>query len=159
MSDKRRAEIEAKRAKLAELRKARADRQRAETERRQSEVTCRILSTDIQRSTSGQTVGPSTAARRDIDDLVNALVGTSRGGVDSTGDVTPSSSLPGTPPRQSTLLHSSSALSPSGRVSRQSDVGSDRFSMGTTMVASSNSATDHVVERYVSLGPSVDGWL
>lgn len=39
MSDKRRAEIEAKRAKLAELRKARADRQRAETERRQSEVT------------------------------------------------------------------------------------------------------------------------
>lgn len=38
MSDKRRAEIEAKRAKLAELRKARADRQRAETERRQAEV-------------------------------------------------------------------------------------------------------------------------
>ena len=38
MSDKRRAEIEAKRAKLAELRKARADRQRAETERRQSEA-------------------------------------------------------------------------------------------------------------------------
>ena len=30
MSEKRRAEIEAKRAKLAELRKARADRQKAE---------------------------------------------------------------------------------------------------------------------------------
>lgn len=42
MSDKRRAEIEAKRAKLAELRKARADRQRAETERRQSEVSLRL---------------------------------------------------------------------------------------------------------------------
>jgi dynein intermediate chain len=38
MSEKRRAEIEAKRAKLAELRKARADRQRQETERRQSDV-------------------------------------------------------------------------------------------------------------------------
>ncbi|KAN0088532.1 WD40-repeat-containing domain protein [Tylopilus felleus] len=128
MSDKRRAEIEAKRAKLAELRKARADRQRAETQRRQSEATA----------------GPSTAARRDVDDLVNALVGATRGGVDSTGDVTPSSSLPDTPPRQSALLHSSSALSPSGRVSRQSDVGSDRLSMGVTMVAS---ATDHIVER------------
>ena len=38
MSDKRRAEIEAKRAKLADLRKARADRQKAENERRASEV-------------------------------------------------------------------------------------------------------------------------
>ena len=38
MSDKRRAELEAKRAKLAELRKARADRQRTETERRAVEV-------------------------------------------------------------------------------------------------------------------------
>lgn len=38
MSDKRRAEIELKRAKLAELRKARADRQKADAERRTSEV-------------------------------------------------------------------------------------------------------------------------
>jgi dynein intermediate chain len=117
MSDKRRAEIEAKRAKLAELRKARADRQRAETERRQTEP------------------GPSSIARRDVDDLVNQLVG-SRGGLDTGGDVTPSSSLPNTPPRPSTNLLHGSALSPSGRVSRQSDVGSDRdrVSMGTTMV-------------------------
>ncbi|KAG2129234.1 WD40-repeat-containing domain protein [Suillus bovinus] len=92
MSDKRRAEIEAKRAKLAELRKARADRQRAETERRQQ-----------------------NGARRDVDDLVNQLVG-SRSGLDTGGDITPSSSLPNTPPRP--------------------DVGSDkdRVSMGTTMV-------------------------
>ncbi|KIJ62044.1 hypothetical protein HYDPIDRAFT_30860 [Hydnomerulius pinastri MD-312] len=126
MSDKRRAEIEAKRAKLAELRKARADRQRLDNERR-----------------------PSTAARRDVDDLVHALVGGSRGGFDSGGDITPSSSLPGTPPRQNTLLYSSSTLSPSGRVSRQSDVGSasERISLGTTMVGSANAATDHVVER------------
>lgn len=34
MSDKRRAEIEAKRLKLAELRKARADRQKLDLERR-----------------------------------------------------------------------------------------------------------------------------
>jgi hypothetical protein len=38
MSDKRRAEIEAKRQKLAELRKARADRQKADNERRASDV-------------------------------------------------------------------------------------------------------------------------
>lgn len=38
MSDKVRAEIEAKRAKLAELRKARADRKKADAERRVSEV-------------------------------------------------------------------------------------------------------------------------
>lgn len=35
MSDKRRAEIEAKKAKLNELRKARAERQKAEAEKRQ----------------------------------------------------------------------------------------------------------------------------
>lgn len=117
MSDKRRAEIEAKRAKLAELRKARADRQRAETERRQTEP------------------GPSSGARRDVDDLVNQLVG-SRSGLDTGGELTPSSSLPNTPPRPSTNLLYGSTLSPSGRVSRQSDVGSDRdrVGMGTTMV-------------------------
>jgi dynein intermediate chain len=38
MSDKRRAEIEAKREKLAQLRQARLDRQRVEQERRQSEA-------------------------------------------------------------------------------------------------------------------------
>ncbi|KAH7911054.1 WD40-repeat-containing domain protein [Hygrophoropsis aurantiaca] len=131
MSDKRRAEIEAKRAKLAELRKARADRQRAETERRQSE-----------------NAGPSPAARRDVDDLVMALVGGSRNGVDSAGDITPSSSMPGTPPRPtSSTPFTQNLLSVSGRVSRQSDTGSDRVSLGTTMVASANSATDHVIER------------
>ncbi|KAH7926434.1 WD40 repeat-like protein [Leucogyrophana mollusca] len=135
MSDKRRAEIEAKRAKLAELRKARADRQRAETERRQSE-----------------TAGPSNAARRDVDDLVFALVG-GRGGMDSGGDLTPSSSLPSTPPRPTS---NSLMLSVSGRASRQSDVGSDRVSLGTTMVASVNGATEHVVERTMTPRPIVD---
>ncbi|KAL4072982.1 WD40-repeat-containing domain protein [Scleroderma yunnanense] len=128
MSEKRRAEIEAKRAKLAELRKARADRQRAETERRQAEA--------------GST---SNAARRDVDELVNALVGNR--GLDSGGDITPSSSMPGTPPRQSTLFYGTSTLSPSGRVSRQSDAGSDKNSLGTTMIGTANSGTDHVIER------------
>ncbi|OAX38984.1 WD40 repeat-like protein [Rhizopogon vinicolor AM-OR11-026] len=126
MSDKRRAEIEAKRAKLAELRKARADRQRAETERRQSEA------------------GPSSGARRDVDELVNQLVG-NRSGLDTGGDVTPSSSLPNTPPRPTANLFYGSTLSPSGRVSRQSDAGSDRVSMGTTMVG----MTEHI-ERVVT---------
>ncbi|KAG6334603.1 hypothetical protein ID866_4479 [Astraeus odoratus] len=128
MSERRRAEIEAKRAKLAELRKARADRQRAETERRQAEA-----------------AGSSAGAKRDVDDLVNALVGSR--GLDSGGDITPSSSMPGTPPRQSILLHSTSALSPSGRVSRQSDVGSDRNSLGTNMIGTTNSGTENIIER------------
>jgi len=44
--DKRRQEIETKRAKLAELRKARSDRQRADAERRTSDV-CSPLSHQI----------------------------------------------------------------------------------------------------------------
>ncbi|EIW79202.1 cytoplasmic dynein intermediate chain [Coniophora puteana RWD-64-598 SS2] len=136
MSDKRRAEIEAKRAKLAELRKARADRQKAETERRQSEI-----------------AGPSTAARRDVDDLIFSLVGPTSPGRpppsdNLSGDATPSSSVPGTPPRPTSSLHA--LLSASGRVSRQSDVASDRYSLGTTMVGTANSGTDHVVDRIMT---------
>ncbi|KAI0923994.1 hypothetical protein AcV5_009371 [Taiwanofungus camphoratus] len=129
MSDKRRAEIEAKRVKLAELRKARADRQKAEAERRQSD--------------SG---GPSTV-RRDVDDLVSSLVGPSRG-VDSAIE-SPVSSVPGTPALgQTSSLPGPSALSLSGRLSRQSDAASDRISLGTTFVQSVNGTTDHVVDRY-----------
>ncbi|KZT27753.1 dynein intermediate chain [Neolentinus lepideus HHB14362 ss-1] len=128
MSDKRRAEIEAKRQKLNELRKARAERQRADTERRMSEA-------------SG--AGPSTA-RRDVDDLVNSLLG-SRRGVDSAGELTPSSSVPGTPSLgQGSSFSGQSALS--GRLSRQSqsDFGSEALSLGTTLA---HSATDNVMER------------
>ncbi|KAF9462959.1 dynein intermediate chain [Collybia nuda] len=132
MSDKRRAEIELKRAKLAELRKARADRQKADAERRTSEL-----------------AGP-TPVRKDLDDLVNALVGSpSRGGLDS-GDLTPASSIPGTPSLGHNIgLPGPSALSMSGsgRASRQSDFSADRVSLGTTLAQSSNSATDHVIER------------
>ncbi|RPD64262.1 dynein intermediate chain [Lentinus tigrinus ALCF2SS1-7] len=127
MSEKRRAEIEAKRAKLAELRKARADRQK-EADRRLSEST-----------------GPSTAARRDVDDLVNVLIGSSSR-VDSAVD-TPISSTPGTPAlgQPISLPGPSSILS--GRLSRQSDAASDRYSLGTTLIQSQNGATENVIER------------
>lgn len=79
---------------------------------------------------------------------MNALVG-GRSGVDS-GDLTPSSSVPGTPAFGHTVNlppYAGLSMSGSGRVSRQSDV-QDRASVGqSTMVGSSNSATDHVIER------------
>jgi dynein intermediate chain len=89
--------------------------------------------------------------RKDLDDLVNALVGSpSRGGLDS-GDLTPASSIPGTPSLGHNIgLPGPSALSMSGsgRASRQSDFSADRVSLGTTLVGqSSNSATEHIIER------------
>ncbi|KDQ61593.1 hypothetical protein JAAARDRAFT_171900 [Jaapia argillacea MUCL 33604] len=127
MADRRRAEIEAKRAKLAELRKARQERQKADTERRSTEV------------------APYTA-RRDVDELVESILGSSRRGMDS-GGLTPSSSVPGTPTLGQTIsLPGPSSLlsSLSGRLSRQSDAGSEQASLGTTLV---QSGTDNVVER------------
>ncbi|KAG5647883.1 hypothetical protein DXG03_007807 [Asterophora parasitica] len=131
MSDKRRAEIEAKRLKLAELRKARADRLKADTERRATEI-----------------AGP-TPVRRDLDDLVNELVGSSpsRGGRDS-GDRSPASSIPGTP----SLGHSIGLPGPSAL----SMSGSGRASIGATTAVQSSS-TDHVVERVLT--PRIRGDL
>ncbi|KAI0741550.1 WD40 repeat-like protein [Daedaleopsis nitida] len=133
MSDKRRAEIEAKRAKLAELRKARADRQKADQERRLSDST-----------------GPSR--RGDIDELVNVLTGsTSR--IVSAGD-TPFSSIPGTPALgQSIPLPGPSSVR-SRRLSNQSDAASvsasDRYSLGTTLIQSQNGATESVIDREIT---------
>ncbi|KAF5373244.1 hypothetical protein D9615_007436 [Tricholomella constricta] len=136
MSDKRRAEIEAKRTKLAELRKARADRLKADTERRATEI-----------------AGP-TPVRKDLDDLVNALVGSpSRGGRDS-GDRSPS--IPGTPSLGHSIgLPGPSALSMSGsgRASRQSDFSA---SVGAAPALQSSS-TDHVIERVLT--PRIRGDL
>ena len=48
MSDRRRQEIESKRAKLAELRKARAERQRVDAEKRAPDVrTLYYIRTDV----------------------------------------------------------------------------------------------------------------
>lgn len=119
MSDRRRAEIEAKRAKLAEIRKARADRERQkETDSKRPEV-----------------IGPSP--RKDVSDLVDSLLGgIRRGGTDSFGELTPSPSIPGTP------SFSGLGLQPRTN-SRQSDRTSDRGTNAGQM----SSGTDHMVER------------
>ncbi|THH27383.1 hypothetical protein EUX98_g6803 [Antrodiella citrinella] len=138
MSD-RRKEIELKKAKLAEIRKAREDRQR-DNERRQQEV--------------ARGAGPSGARReQDVHDLVSSLIGTSspsrRGGLSSNYD-SPSSSIPGTPVVQTSSLPGPSSLSLSGRLSRSSDVTSERLSLGTTMVQSVDGGTDHVMDRVMT---------
>ena len=151
MSDKRRAEIEAKRAKLAELRRVRADRQKAESERRVSEVSTPPKSVYFHWNIDSlvfllqQSAAPSTV-RREVDDILSTFgVSTSRGGIDS-GDLTPSSSIPGSPSLgyTTTGLPGQTHLTLSGRVSRQSDVQSDRV---TPVVQSATASTDHVIER------------
>ncbi|KAH8071803.1 hypothetical protein BXZ70DRAFT_911654, partial [Cristinia sonorae] len=135
MSD-RRKEIELKKAKLAEIRKAREDRQR-DNERRQQEA---------------RTVGTSGARReQDVHDLVSSLIGTASPGrraVSSNYD-SPASSIPGTPVVSSSALPGPSSLL-SGRASRQSDVPSERLSLGTTMVQSIDGGTDHVMDRIMT---------
>lgn len=161
MSDKRRAEIEAKRLKLAELRKARADRQKNDLERRATEVRTlpisfpqNTLRSHFISCTPKASAGAPIAARRDVDSLINQLVGP-EGGILSpsprrlrTPDLTsPISSSPGTP----SVGYGGYGAGPSGlglgsgRVSRGSDFGSDgRVSLGTTLA---HSGTDNVVDR------------
>ncbi|KAF9077631.1 dynein intermediate chain [Rhodocollybia butyracea] len=108
-ADSRRQQIEAKRAKLAELRKAREQRQKP---------------------------GPSTPQKNDVEDLLNSVLGTSRGpsangGHFDSAELTPSSSLPGTPSMGRAFLPSSQ----SGRESRNSDFASI---IGTTLAPSNN---------------------
>ena len=82
--------------------------------------------------------------------MVNALVG-NQSGRDSGGELTPASSIPGTPALAGHTInlpaHSALSLSGSGRVSRQSDFASDRASLPVNLGGSTNSATDHVIER------------
>ncbi|EAU90208.2 dynein intermediate chain [Coprinopsis cinerea okayama7 len=134
MSDRRRAEIEAKKAKLEELRRARAERQRAETERRASEQ-----------------AAASPAKQRDVEDLVNMLVGSPRRSGRTSGDLTPSESIPGTPALSHTIqLPGPSGLSGSGRVSRQSDFASERVFSGAGTQSVSSNATDNVMEIQIT---------
>ncbi|KAI0319633.1 WD40 repeat-like protein [Amylostereum chailletii] len=133
MSDRRR-EIEEKRAKLAELRKARAERQRQDIDRRNNPA--------------------PDHSRRDVNSLVTDILG-ERSGTRTPDIGTPTSSVPGTPalghaldlPGPSSLRLSGLGGSGSGRLSRTSDVGSDRFSLGTTLV---QSGTDNAMERTIT---------
>ncbi|KZS94359.1 WD40 repeat-like protein [Sistotremastrum niveocremeum HHB9708] len=111
MQDRRRVELEAKRAKLAELKKAREDRKKSEQTRRESEA---------------GTTGPTRKdlARRDLDDLVRDVLGGSRE-ESAVGDSTPFSSQPSTPARPHATLGPALSVSASGRLSRASDAPSD----------------------------------
>ncbi|KAF8492500.1 dynein intermediate chain [Gautieria morchelliformis] len=124
MQEHRRAELEAKRARLAELKKAREDRQKAAAEnirRRESEA------------------GPSSA-RRDVDALINELINNKNG--DSPGERTPSSS-PGTPATRGGILGPGS-----GRLSRASNA-SDQPSLTTTLIHPNGDHSQLQQERFV----------
>ncbi|THH01051.1 hypothetical protein EW026_g1558 [Hermanssonia centrifuga] len=117
----RRAELEAKKAKLAELKKAKAER------------------------------NSRTPYSTEIDSFVTSLLGppgSSRRGIDIDS---PSSSIPGTPlPQSTTPVPGPSSLSASGRLSRQSDALPDRVNMGTAAVQSSNGGTDQLTYREIA---------
>lgn len=156
MSERRRAEIEAKKAKLAELRKAREERQKLDNERKNLEVNTLLVPTRYScvstlRLPFERSTGPSIA-RKEVDDLVESLIRVpgSRRGFDSTIDSP--TSTPGTPVALSGSLPgpSSLSLSGSGRLSRQSDAPSDRVSMGTSM-AQAMGGLDTGVDRYVNV--------
>jgi dynein intermediate chain len=122
MSDRRRAQIEEKRAKLAELRNARAARQR-ESERKISE-----------------TPASPQPGKLDVDEYVNRILGTTpTSGMDS-GNQTPS--MPSTPAGRVRTLPVQQPAS-SGRESRQSDFNSDRG----LFTKSTDSATDENMEK------------
>ena len=144
MSDKRRAEILAKRAKLEEMRKAKAQRQ-AEAERRTSLVCSHFVSLrtgSLISAFKGRTPPPKPD-ERDLDDYITRIIGPSRG-VD-TGELSPS--IPGTPSLSNVPIpHGSSH---SGRASRQSNDGSDR--QDSSFGRYTNSGTDHAVDRCVRL--------
>ena len=140
MSDKRRAEILAKRAKLEEMRKAKAQRQ-AEAERRTSLVRSRIprlLRAGSLISIFKGRTPPPKLDERDLEGYITKIIGPSRG-VD-TGELSPS--IPGTPSLSSVPI-------PSGRGSRQSNEGSDR--QDSSFGRYTNSGTDHAVDRCVLL--------
>lgn len=100
-----------------------------------------------------QLLQSGTSSKKDIFDFVDSIIGSGKSGVDSS-DLTPSSSVPGTPalgqPSALPIQAQTSAvpLPGSGRLSRQSDF-QDRTSIGggSTLVGSSNAGTDHVIER------------
>ena len=145
MSDKRRAEILAKRAKLEEMRKAKAQRQ-AEAERRTSLVRSavpRVVARFVSDLTfKGRTPPPKTDDK-DFDDYITKIIGHPRG-VD-TGELTPS--IPGTPSLSNVPIAPGTSLS--GRASRGSNEGSDRLPLDSSFGRYASSGTDHIVDQSV----------
>ncbi|KAH9176034.1 WD40 repeat-like protein [Lactarius sanguifluus] len=125
MSAKLRDEIEAKRAKLQELRQARLARQRQDSERRAATPVRSPTQTDVNALLSS-ILGP--------DDMLSPR----------SPDLTPASSVPGTPSLGHPDLPGPASLRVSGRVSRISSAGSDRANFGATLV---QSATENVIDR------------
>lgn len=128
MSDKRRAEILAKRAKLEEMRKAKAARQ-AEADRRTS---------------LGRTPPPK-ADDKDFDEYISKIIGPPR--VD-TGELTPS--IPGTPSL------SNIPIAPGTSPSRGSNEGSDRIPLDSGFGRYTNSGTDHAVDHTIIPRVTID---
>lgn len=144
MSDKRRAEILAKRAKLEEMRKAKAARQ-AEAERRTSLVSHPILHLSWVVSLTSLLKGrtpPPKADDKEFDEYLSKIIGPPR--VD-TGELTPS--IPGTPSLSSIAIPP--GTSHSGRASRGSNEGSDRLPLDSSFGRYTSSGTDHAVDQYV----------
>ena len=90
-----------------------------------------------------------------MDDLVNVLVGPSSR-VDTAVD-TPISSVPGTPALGQPISLPGPPSVLSGRLSRNSDAASDRYSLGTTLIQSQNGATENVMDRCVHTMGSTRG--
>ncbi|KZW02880.1 dynein intermediate chain [Exidia glandulosa HHB12029] len=138
MHDRRRAEIEAKRQKLAEFRKAREDRKKADALKSPSD-----------------SVSSLSLQRQDVNSLIDSLVGTSISRTGSSradspalpGSGSPTSSIPSTPaPRRSDTLDIANTIS--GRASRASDVASaaptyDRLSIATGTTLQGSDAVGH----------------
>ena len=143
MSAKLRDEIEAKRAKLQELRQARLARQRQDSERRTA--VCCPLCVKYQPFKLLQTPVRSPT-QTDVNALLSSILGPDDTFSPRSPDLTPASSVPGTPSLGHPDLPGPASLRVSGRVSRISSAGSDRASLGATLV---QSATENVVDRCV----------
>lgn len=137
MSDRRRQEIEEKRAKLAELRRARDERKQllAQAEKGSglgsAEVSPYLL-LPFSRYANTYTHQPLTTNRRDVNELVDSLL--ARPATPLTGPSSTRPSTIGTPARPSGSTPPASIPgTPGGRVSRLSNDGSLSRAAGSTV--------------------------
>lgn len=137
MSERRRAEIEEKRAKLELLRQARLKRKQDDAERRSNSSTPGI-STPYE--------GGRDDEKSKINTLVTTLLGERAG---RRGDTTPGSSVPSTPgPAHMGLGLMGTGMNQNGTRSgsRLSDSGSDKVARNNTMVQAGGEAPERCVQ-------------